>query len=103
MAVRCAVVPLVTVGVSRKEGEKMPVEKKTSDAQRRAVAKYHAEKVEDIKIRVPKGHKAMYKAAAAIRGLSLNQFAIDAMDEKMARDGTAHAEEIYKGRPGPHM
>lgn len=57
----------------------------SSAAQRKAVAKYKAEKVEEIRVSVPKGHKSIYKDAAAVRGLSLNQFAIDAMDEKIAR------------------
>ena len=67
--------------------EKKSTYKGSSDAQRKAVAKYHAEKVEDIKIRVPKGRKDYYKDAAATVGLSLNQFAVQAMDEKIDRDG----------------
>lgn len=59
----------------------------TSEAQRRAVAKYQSEKVEDIRIRVPKGDKTYYKAAAEKSGQSLNQFAITAMQEKIAREG----------------
>ena len=59
-----------------------------TDAHRRGNAKYLTEKVEDIKIRVPKGRKAYYKSAADSAGQSLNQFAIDAMDEKIGRDNT---------------
>ncbi len=55
----------------------------SSDAQRKAIAKYHAEKVEDIKIRVPKGRKTYYKEQAEKVGKSLNQFAIDAMDSQI--------------------
>ena len=58
-----------------------------TDAQKRAMEKYHSEKDEDIKIRVPKGRKEYYKDAAATIGQSLNQFAISAMDEKIDRDG----------------
>ena len=57
-----------------------------TEAQKRAIAKYHAEKVEDIKIRVPKGRKEYYKSAADSAGQSLNQFIISAMDEKIDRD-----------------
>ena len=65
--------------------EKKSTYKGSSDAQRKAVAKYQAEKVEDIKIRVPKGQKEYYKDHAATFGMSLNQFAITAMDEKIER------------------
>ena len=63
-------------------------EKKSTytEAQKRAIAKYHAEKVEDIKIRVPKGRKEYYKSAADSAGQSLNQFTINALDEKIDRD-----------------
>ncbi len=67
--------------------EKKSTYKGSSEAQRKAIAKYHAEKVEDIKIRVPKGRKEYYKTAATAAGMSLNQFSIAAMDEKIDRDG----------------
>lgn len=66
--------------------EKKNTYKGSSEAQRKAVAKYQSEKVEDIKIRVPKGRKEYYKDAAASIGQSLNQFAVNAMDEKIDRD-----------------
>ena len=59
----------------------------SSDAQRRAVSKYQSEKVETIAVRVPKGDKEYYKTAAGAAGLSLNTFAIQAMDEKIKHDG----------------
>lgn len=67
----------------------MDEEKKSSyrgftEAHRRGNAKYLAEKVEDIKIRVPKGKKQYYKDAADRAGKSLNQFAIDAMEYQIA-------------------
>lgn len=67
--------------------EKKSKYKGSSEAQRKAVAKYQAEKVEDIKIRVPKGRKDYYKNAASSAGLSLNQFTVTALDEKIDRDG----------------
>ena len=66
--------------------EKKNTYRGSSEAQRKAVAKYQSEKVEDIKIRVPKGRKEYYKDAAASVGLSLNNFAITAMDEKIERN-----------------
>ena len=58
---------------------------KRREQQRKASEKYLKEKVEDIRIRVPKGHKAKYAQAASDMGKSLNQFVIDAMDEKIER------------------
>ena len=66
--------------------EKKSTYKGNTDARRKANKKYLAENVEDIKIRVPKGRKEYYKDAAASIGQSLNQFAINAMDEKIDRD-----------------
>ena len=68
----------------------MPEEKKSTyrgftEAQKRANQKYLSETVEDIKIRVPKGRKAYYQNAASAAGVSLNQFAISAMDEKIEK------------------
>ena len=60
--------------------------KKTTVAQRRAVAKYQKEKVETIAVRVPKGQKEYYKNASIRSGSpSLNQFVVDSMDEKIER------------------
>ena len=63
------------------------MEKKTyyTSAQKRAAEKYLSEKVENIILRVPKGRKDYYKDAAASADMSLNQFAIEAMDEKIER------------------
>ena len=65
----------------------MPEEKKSryTPAQKRAAEKYFEEKIETIAVRVPKGRKDYYKSAAASVGLSLNQFAVNAMDEKIER------------------
>ena len=45
-----------------------------TDARRKASAKYLSEKVEDIRIRVPKGQKAIIKAHAERLDESKNQF-----------------------------
>lgn len=66
--------------------EKKSTYKGNTDARRKANKKYLAENVEDIKVRVPKGRKEYYKDAAASIGQSLNQFAVNAMDEKIDRD-----------------
>ena len=66
----------------------MPEEKKSryTEAQAKAAKKYLTESVEDIKIRVPKGKKAVIKAHADQQGESMNQFVIRAVNEAMERD-----------------
>ena len=69
----------------------MPEEKKSTykgntDARRRASAKYLHESVEDIRIRVPKGQKAIIKAHADVMEESMNAFIIRAISEAMERD-----------------
>lgn len=54
-----------------------------TEAQKRSAEKYLQEKVEDIRIRVPKGQKAEIKAYAEAQGKSLNQFIIDAINDAM--------------------
>lgn len=66
--------------------EKKSTYKGSTDARRRANAKYQRETVENMTLRVPKGRKEYYKNAADSAGLSLNQFAITSMDEKIKRD-----------------
>lgn len=66
----------------------MPEEKKSryTPAQKKAAEKYLKESVEDIRIRVPKGKKAIIKAHAEQQGESMNQFVIRAINETMERD-----------------
>lgn len=52
-----------------------------TEAQARA-AKKHLEKFDNIRIRVEKGKKDEYKMMAEAAGKSLNQFIIDAIEEK---------------------
>lgn len=55
-------------------------------ARKRANEKYRKEKIEMITVRIPKGKRDYYLSAANALGLSLNQFAIDAMNEKIDRE-----------------
>ena len=66
----------------------MAEEKKTfyTEARKRANEKYLKETVEDIRIRVPKGQKAIIKAHADRQQESMNQFVIRAINETMERD-----------------
>lgn len=58
-----------------------------SKAQQKAVAKYMKNNYDEIKVRVPKGHKAEIEAHADSKGESVNGFVNRAIDETMKRDG----------------
>lgn len=55
---------------------------KYTEAQKRATAKYHAEKTDDIRIRAPKGTKERWRAKAEAQGKSLQRMIIDAVEGK---------------------
>ena len=57
-----------------------------SEARRKANDKY-IKAQDEIKIRVPKGHKDKIKAHAESKGESLNGFVNRAIDETVERDG----------------
>lgn len=78
-----------TAPIIKKEGATMPEEKKSryTEAQARSAKKYLTETVEDVRIRVPKGQKAVIKAHAESQGESMNQFVIRAIHETMEREG----------------
>lgn len=50
-----------------------------TDAERRAVAKYHAT-LDEIKVRVPKGDRERYKHIAKKHGKSLNALIIELLE-----------------------
>lgn len=60
-------------------------EKKVSAAQRKATDKY-LEKFDEMRVRVPAGQKAVFKAHAETHNESLNSFIIRSMMETMERD-----------------
>ena len=57
-----------------------------TQAQLAASKKYHQEKLEEIKFRVPKGTKAVIQEHAAQCGESTNSFIYRAVQEAMTRD-----------------
>ncbi len=65
--------------------EKKSTYKGNTEARRRASAKYLHETVEDIRIRVPKGEKAVIQDAAAKAGESMNQFILTAIRDRMQK------------------
>ncbi|MFP4976409.1 transcriptional regulator [Paenibacillus sp. CN-4] len=60
---------------------------KTGTAATRAKNKYNAANYDRLYPYVPKGRKAVYEAAAAAAGMSLNDFVVTAIEEKLQRDG----------------
>ena len=64
----------------------MPV----SEAQKKASVKY-LEKLDEVRSRMPKGHKATIQAHAEARGESVNGFINRAISETMERDSGAPA------------
>ena len=77
----------------------MPDEKKSTytgytEARKKANEKYLKESVEDVRIRVPIGQKAIIKSHAEKQGESMNAFAIRAINETMERDNQQQAAGI---------
>ena len=68
--------------IHRKVGDFLGI----SEARKRANDKYLKEKVEEFKVRVPKGKKNKIKAHAETQGESTNAFINRAIDETMERD-----------------
>lgn len=56
-----------------------------TEAGKKSIQKY-LNKLDDIKVRVPKGEREVYSAHAASQGESLNAFIRRAMAETMERD-----------------
>lgn len=58
-----------------------------TDAQKRASIKYMQDKTDDIRLRVPKGTKATWQAAAEKAGAaSMTRYVLEAVAERMQRD-----------------
>ena len=51
-----------------------------TEAQKNATRKYINEKLDEIKVRVPKGKREEYKAKAESKGLSLNAYIISLIE-----------------------
>ena len=54
-----------------------------SEAQKKATPKYMKNKLDDIKVRVPKGKREVYKAHAERQGKSLNALIIELLEKDM--------------------
>lgn len=53
-----------------------------TEAQKRAAEKYLSEKLEDVRLRVPKGTKERWRAKAEAQGKSLQRMIIDAAEKE---------------------
>ena len=58
---------------------------KTSDAMLKAINKYQTEKVDEFKIRVPKGQKEEIQQFAKSKGKSLNAYVVDLIRTDMSK------------------
>lgn len=65
--------------------------REASEARRRAIRKFDAEKVDRVTIRLPKGSKEIIKNA----GYSVNQYVIHAVMQQMVMDGLVKVEYSY--------
>lgn len=63
-----------------------------SEAQKKASVKY-LEKLDEVRIRMPKGRKAVIQSHAEAHGQSVNGFINSAIDEKMERDNAEGGEQ----------
>ena len=59
---------------------------KYTEAQKKASLRYMQEKTDDIRIRAPKGTKERWRAAAEAAGISLNQFVLKTINEKIEQN-----------------
>ena len=57
-----------------------------SETQKKATAKYMKNKLDDIKVRVPKGKREVYKAHAERKGKSLNALIIELLEKDMQEE-----------------
>ncbi len=64
-----------------------------SKAQQKAVSKYMKENYDVFQIRMPKGRKSTIQAHAEAQGESMNQYIINAVDQRMARDAVEGPQE----------
>ena len=67
-----------------------------SKAQQRAVTKYMKSNYEEIKLRVPKGHKAILQEFADASGMSVNSLIYKIVGQELKKDPRLHAFILEK-------
>lgn len=73
----------------------MPV----SEQQKAYAKKYHKEKTDELKLRLPKGRKTELQTYAASKGESLNKFVVTAIDERITRDTASTIQKEEPAKP----
>lgn len=58
---------------------------KYTEAQKRATIKYQKEHTDDIRLRVPKGTKDLWHAAAEKAGVSMTRYVLDIVNNHIAK------------------
>lgn len=71
----------------------MPEPRKYTEAQKKSAKKWDAANLDRVSIAMPKGKKDDIKAAATVVGESMNQYIINAVDQRMEREGQGKPPE----------
>lgn len=61
--------------------------RKYTEAQKKSAKKWDAANLDRVSIAMPKGKKDNIKAAATAAGESMNQYIINAVDQRMEQEG----------------
>ena len=69
----------------------MPEPRKYTEAQKKSAKKWDAANLDRVSVAMPKGKKDDIKEAASAAGESMNQYIINAVDQRMERDSAAPA------------
>lgn len=64
----------------------MPEPRKYTEAQKKSAKKWDAANLDRVSVAMPKGKKDDIKEAASTAGESMNQYIINAVDQRMERD-----------------
>ena len=64
----------------------MPEPRKYTEAQKKSAKKWDAANLDRVSVAMPKGKKDAIKEAASAAGESMNQYIINAVDQRMERD-----------------
>ena len=64
----------------------MPEPRKYTEAQKKSAKKWDAANLVRVSVAMPKGKKDDIKEAASAAGESMNQYIINAVDQRMERD-----------------
>ena len=73
----------------------MPEPRKYTEAQKKSAKKWDAANLDRVSVAMPKGKKDDIKEAASAAGESMNQYIINAVDQRMERDKRESGEPVY--------